>query len=316
MGVIVFLVLVPAAYLVADGNTRITLLKEKLPAFGTKGVAVTVNGERKLVLSSRTEAENLLSWLKSVYPAEPDAVVGFKETIELTDLIIGEQETVDLETAKKLILPIVTVVATARVSVNEEVPFLVEVRQDNKLLRNEQKIAQKGMPGKKIVTYQVTRENGLETDRAVLAEELVQGPVPQIVIKGTQVMLASRGGAARLRRPVTGNVISPYGLRDGRMHEGVDLAAETGSPVVAAAGGKVINAGWEGGYGKMVEISHGGGLVTRYAHLSSIAVNAGQGVSDGQLVGLAGSTGNATGPHLHFEVVVNGQQRNPLEYIF
>jgi murein DD-endopeptidase MepM/ murein hydrolase activator NlpD len=99
------------------------------------------------------------------------------------------------------------------------------------------------------------------------------------------------------------------------MHEGIDIGAGYGSSVVAAAGGTVIAAGWDGGYGKCVQISHGGGTVTRYAHLSSINVSAGQRVDRGQLIGLVGSTGNSTGPHLHFEVIIGGQPRNPVNYL-
>ncbi|RJQ27369.1 MAG: hypothetical protein C4589_08360 [Peptococcaceae bacterium] len=313
---IVFLVLAPAICLIADGNSRTVLLEERLSDSGIKGVAVIVDGEEKLVLKSRAEAENLITWLKTVYPAEPDAVVGFKETVELTEVIISGREAVDFDTAKSLIQPLVTVTFSFRVAVREEVPFLVEVRKDSQLPRGEQKVVRKGAPGEKIVTYQVTGENGLETGRVAVAEEMVQEVVPAVVTRGSQVMLASRGSVVRLYQPVPGGVISPYGWRDGRMHEGVDLAAGVGSPVVAAAGGTVTNTGWEDGYGKIVEISHGGGLVTRYAHLSSIKVSVGQAVSERELIGLAGATGNASGPHLHFEVIVNGRQRNPAGYIF
>jgi len=313
---IVFLVLAPAACLIADSNSQGALLEEGLPGLGIKGVAVVVNGEKKLVLKNRAEAENLLAWLKAVYPAEPDTEVGFKETIELTDLIIDGQEAVDFDTAKSLIQPLVTVIFSSRVAVREEVPFSVEVRQDSQLPRGGQKVVRRGAPGEKIVTYQVTGENGLETGRVAVAEEVLQEAVPAVVTRGSRVMLASRGSVVRLYQPVPGGVISPYGWRDGRMHEGVDLAAGAGSPVVAAAVGRVTSAGWEGGYGKMVEISHGGGLVTRYAHLSSIKVNVGQPVSERELIGLAGATGNASGPHLHFEVIVNGRHHNPAGYIF
>jgi murein DD-endopeptidase MepM/ murein hydrolase activator NlpD len=104
-------------------------------------------------------------------------------------------------------------------------------------------------------------------------------------------------------------------MRDGRMHQGVDLDCGYGGAITAAAGGRVIAAGWEGGYGKAVEVSHGNGLVTRYAHLSNIEVSPGQNVDRGQLVGLGGSTGNSTGPHLHFELIVGGEPRNPMNYL-
>ncbi|MHB8183731.1 MAG: M23 family metallopeptidase [Candidatus Desulforudaceae bacterium] len=77
----------------------------------------------------------------------------------------------------------------------------------------------------------------------------------------------------------------------------------------------MTTAGWGGGYGRMVDISHGGGVVTRYAHMSSIAVSSGQEVNRGELIGYVGSSGNSSGPHLHFEVIVNGTQLNPINYL-
>jgi murein DD-endopeptidase MepM/ murein hydrolase activator NlpD len=113
--------------------------------------------------------------------------------------------------------------------------------------------------------------------------------------------------------PVSGPVVSGFGMRWGRMHEGIDIAAGYGAPVVAAASGTVIHAGWMGGYGNLVVIDHGGGLSTAYAHLSSITT--GGAVAQGQVVGYIGCTGHCFGPHLHFEVRVNGGAVDPLGYL-
>jgi len=121
--------------------------------------------------------------------------------------------------------------------------------------------------------------------------------------------------AAGLIWPVQGVLTSPYGMRWGRMHEGIDIGASTGTPIYAAAGGTVIYAGWEGGYGNLTVIDHGNGLATAYGHQSQIAVSNGQTVSRGQTIGYVGSTGHSTGPHLHFEVRVNGAPVNPLSYL-
>ena len=115
--------------------------------------------------------------------------------------------------------------------------------------------------------------------------------------------------------PVSGPVTSGYGWRWGRMHEGIDIAVPTGTPVVAAASGRVIVAGWMGGYGNLVVVDHGGGLATAYGHNSSFAVGSGSTVSQGQTIAYAGSTGNSTGPHVHFEVRVNGSPVDPLGYL-
>ena len=115
--------------------------------------------------------------------------------------------------------------------------------------------------------------------------------------------------------PVNAPITSPFGWRWGRMHEGLDLGASYGSPIAAAAAGTVIWAGWEGGYGNLVVIDHGGGIATAYGHQSQIAVSVGQTVARGQVIGYVGSTGHSTGPHLHFEVRVNGQAVDPLGYL-
>jgi len=108
---------------------------------------------------------------------------------------------------------------------------------------------------------------------------------------------------------------NPFTGRGYEYHEGQDIDAAYGTPIVAAASGKVIVAGWQRGYGNVVYIDHGSGLSTRYGHLSQIAVNVGQGVERGQTIGLVGSTGRSTGPHLHYEVRINNQPVNPRQYL-
>ncbi len=108
---------------------------------------------------------------------------------------------------------------------------------------------------------------------------------------------------------------SGFGRRWGRMHEGVDFAGSMGSPIYVTADGVVTNAGWENGYGKMVEVRHEFGLVTRYGHLSGIDVKVGQRVSRGDKIGAMGNTGRSTGTHLHYEVRVGGSATNPMTFI-
>ena len=111
--------------------------------------------------------------------------------------------------------------------------------------------------------------------------------------------------------PARGRVTSEYGRRWGRMHQGIDIAAPTGTPIFAARAGEVIFAGRMSGYGNAVMIDHGGGFTTLYAHQSRIMVSKGQSLSRGSRVGSIGNTGNSTGPHLHFETRYGGAARNP-----
>ncbi|MBE3090117.1 MAG: peptidoglycan DD-metalloendopeptidase family protein [Actinobacteria bacterium] len=140
----------------------------------------------------------------------------------------------------------------------------------------------------------------------------------------TRILESYKYGSApsgKFAWPVTGRVQSGFGNRYhpifgyNRFHSGIDIVASYGTLVKAADGGQVVQAGYFGGYGYSVMLYHGGGFATLYAHLSSINVSMGQFVQRGQVVGLVGSTGWATGPHLHFEVRINGTPQNPLAYL-
>ncbi len=115
--------------------------------------------------------------------------------------------------------------------------------------------------------------------------------------------------------PVNGPVVSPFGMRWGRLHAGVDIAVPAGTPIRAAASGTVAMAGWMGGYGQYTCIQHGGGVATCYAHQSSIGVGAGASVKQGQVIGSVGCTGHCFGDHLHFEVRINGSPVDPMGYL-
>jgi murein DD-endopeptidase MepM/ murein hydrolase activator NlpD len=115
--------------------------------------------------------------------------------------------------------------------------------------------------------------------------------------------------------PVNGPVTSGFGMRWGRMHEGIDIGVGSGTPIHAAASGRVVYSGWMDGYGNLVAIDHGRGISTAYGHQSSIAVGNGQIVTQGQVIGYVGCTGHCFGPHLHFEVRINGSPVDPLGYL-
>ena len=115
--------------------------------------------------------------------------------------------------------------------------------------------------------------------------------------------------------PTSGRLTSTFGQRWGRFHAGIDLAGPVGTPIYAADGGTVVEAGWHGGYGYLVRINHGNGFETYYAHLSKVYVSVGQKVAKGEQIAAMGSTGNSTGSHLHFEIRLNGEAKNPYNYL-
>ncbi len=148
----------------------------------------------------------------------------------------------------------------------------------------------------------------LETESAALGARIQAAQIQS-------APTAPAPSAAGLAWPVSGPVTSGFGMRWGRMHTGIDIAVPSGTPVHAAAGGTVVYAGWMSGYGYLVAIDHGTGLATAYAHNSSLLVTVGARVGQGQVVSLSGSTGHSTGPHVHFEVRVNGVPVDPLQYL-
>lgn len=220
--------------------------------------------------------------------------------------------------------PLLNVVVTKEVTTEETIAHETEYKDNSSLLRGESKVITAGKDGSKVVTYEIKESNGIALEKEVLNEVVLSEPVTAVVSKGTgaitisssrSVSASSGSGSGSLSWPKSGKINSPYGSRSRGFHTGIDISAKTGDPVYAAAGGTVVSAGWAGGYGYCVVLDHGNGLKTRYAHLSSLSVSSGQTVSRGGQVGKAGSTGNSTGPHLHFEVIVNGSTVNPMNYL-
>jgi murein DD-endopeptidase MepM/ murein hydrolase activator NlpD len=175
----------------------------------------------------------------------------------------------------------------------------------------------------------IQEANGIANPRSLREGQtlFLPGAEPQAVSREARrergdFKQASRGLIGDLGRavgkkfiwPTAGKVSSYFGERDGRQHHGVDIPRPKGSPIHAAKAGTVIAAGWNGDYGKCVDISHGNGVVTRYAHCSKITVKTGDTVSKGELIGLVGETGRASGPHLHYEVRIGGRPVNPTKF--
>jgi murein DD-endopeptidase MepM/ murein hydrolase activator NlpD len=149
----------------------------------------------------------------------------------------------------------------------------------------------------------------IQAELAVLLGESASAPLPAGPI---------RYGSGQLIWPVNGPVVSGFGMRWGRMHEGIDIAVPAGTPIRAAASGSVVllqSDAESGGYGNFTCLDHGGGLQTCYAHQSSFAAAAGQSVSQGDVIGYVGCTGHCFGDHLHFEVRVGGAPTDPLGYL-
>jgi len=219
------------------------------------------------------------------------------------------------------VIPYLTVMSKGTLTSTETIPYEVVKTTDTTLDRGNSVIKEQGSEGSKVVTYAYSQKNGETISQDVLEEKVSKQPVTQVVSEGpglTAVTMAvSRGSnnSAKIAWPIRGPINSPYGSRWGKLHNGLDIGAGTGRAYCAAASGTVVTAGWGGGYGNMILIDHGNGVTTRYGHSSKLLVSAGDHVEQGETIGLVGSTGHSTGPHLHFEVMLHGSTVNPANYL-
>lgn len=210
---------------------------------------------------------------------------------------------------------------TVTESGEEVTPYKTVTVKDDSLYTSQTKVSQAGVDGLSFVVRRVFFINGLESGREVVLESVVRESVNKIVRQGTlplpSILKQALNGLLPLPLKQGTYVISSYfGMRtlngETRMHNGVDLAADPGTPIYASAAGTVTYAGWASGYGLVVYIDHGSGVQTRYGHCSKLLVKAGDKVKKGDKIALVGNTGDSTGPHCHFEVRVDGEAVNPL----
>ncbi|KAB1438597.1 M23 family metallopeptidase [Candidatus Galacturonibacter soehngenii] len=205
--------------------------------------------------------------------------------------------------------PELSVIVTEQTTYEEEYTLPVEYIENDNWFTTKQEVMQEGSSGFREVTAKLTQRNGKETNREIIEENIITEAIPKIIQIGTQE-------PPTFIKPITGGrFTSGFGKRWGRMHKGVDWACPVGTAVKASCNGTVVSAGWSNGYGYCITIKHSNGMQTRYGHLSKILVSSGDKVSQGDKIALSGNTGRSTGPHVHFEIIVNGDQSNPLNYL-
>lgn len=203
----------------------------------------------------------------------------------------------------------VQILVEKQVTYKEDYYEDVVYEDDSSMYIGETEVVQEGTPGKHIVTDMITYTDDIESKREQLEETVEVAAVAQIIKRGTK-------SKPTYMYPVTNwYVTSSFGTRWGRLHAGIDVGIPTGTTVRASRGGRIINAGWLGGYGNCVMIDHGDGVVTVYGHLSEFSCTVGDYVDQGQQIALSGNTGRSTGPHLHFEMRVNGSSVDPAPYL-
>ena len=217
-------------------------------------------------------------------------------------------------------VPYLTMTVVKQERYLDDVAYNIEYTDSAYLYQGDYKVTSKGEYGKADVMAKATYVNGEETERTILSSVTLKEPVTEYRLRGTKVR-PTWMPTGSFRWPTSGRISSYFGGRKSpggigsTNHKGIDIAVPRGTPIYAADGGTVTYAGWMSGYGYLVQIDHGNGYVTRYGHNSSLTVSVGQHVYKGQQVARAGSTGNSTGNHCHFEVRYNGVAKNPLNYL-
>lgn len=217
-------------------------------------------------------------------------------------------------------VPYLTMTVVKQERYLDDVSYNIEYTDSADLYQGDYKVTSKGEYGKADVMAKATYVNGEETERTILSSVTLKEPVTEHRIRGTKAR-PTWMPTGSFRWPTSGRISSYFGGRKSpggigsTNHKGIDIAVPRGTPIYAADGGTVTYSGWMSGYGYLVQIDHGNGYVTRYGHNSSLTVSVGQHVYKGQQVARAGSTGNSTGNHCHFEVRYNGVAKNPLNYL-
>ncbi len=200
-------------------------------------------------------------------------------------------------------------VITEQVSTYEEDYTKTQYIDNDEWYTTKEEVISLGTVGHHQVTDIVTCKNGVETGRKMIHEVIMTEATPTVIERGTIT-------PPTFIKPLSnGRFTSGFKYRWGRWHKGVDWACPTGTAIKASSSGVVVQAGWSSGYGYCITLSHPDGKKTRYAHLKKILVSNGESVKQGEKIALSGNTGRSTGPHLHFEIIVNGKQVDPFKYL-
>lgn len=282
------------------------------------------------LISSLDEAIEMVTKNKeksAIYEVESGdslSVIASKNNTTIENIIAMNKETIQDENSMIRVgdelkvtvpQPELSVVRTEEVYYEENYDEEVQYVDNDEWYTNQTQILQQPVAGFRKVVADVTYRNNEESGRTIVYEDVVAKAVPKIVERGTKT-------PPTFLKPISGGRMSSgFGRRKApkkgasTYHKGIDWAVPVGTAVCASSGGTVTKAGWGSGYGYVIYIQHPDGKSTRYGHLSKILVKAGQSVKQGEKIALSGNTGVSTGPHIHFEILVNGTQVNPLSYM-
>ncbi|ATD56109.1 peptidoglycan DD-metalloendopeptidase family protein [Clostridium chauvoei] len=268
-----------------------------------------------LKLAADKQIDNLNIDKGDIVSADISCNINLQEEVtDLSSLDTEEELAEEIYNISKEGENLVAINIKTKETVQESIKPQTITASDENLYIGESRI-EEGQDGIKNVLKEITYKNVGEEESKVLKEDIVKEPINTIIYKGSKNPYYE--GVAFLNKPTGSDVItSGYGERWNSFHKGIDIAGNMGDEVKASIEGTIIYAEYNnGGYGNLIKVEHEGGMTTYYAHLSKIYVKPGDKVKAGDLIGAIGSTGFSTGPHLHFELRVNGEPVNPYGYI-
>ncbi|MCL1976023.1 MAG: peptidoglycan DD-metalloendopeptidase family protein [Firmicutes bacterium] len=260
-----------------------------------------------------TEGETF-EYIANRYDCMVDDIKKSNPMIDSTNMAVGEPILLSE------VEPLISVQVKRVIVSHEETPFETEQRDNYEIARGDKLVVTEGMPGEDEITTEIVERNGVAlTQNRVSTLTLVE-PVTRVVERGAKWVIASRAsgvnsGDGDLGWPVNGKISSRYGYRSLGFHSGLDLESPIGTPIAAAKDGVVVYAEFMGNYGNLIKIDHGESMTTWYAHLQAFSVDVGDKVTRGQMIGTVGRTGRTTGAHVHFEVRIDNQHCNPLQFL-
>jgi septal ring factor EnvC (AmiA/AmiB activator) len=291
--------------------------------------------KREYTLSVRRLNARLVEIYKEDDPTAIDVLLtakSFQDVLDQLDYLgaIGNQDkkvATAVATAKREVRVARAKTRTVRAGVADEARAINARVQQAAILRNELLASRSSLAGARS-----TKSHALVATKAQIASEVAESKAladasAQLAARIQQAQASNGDGSTDTSPspttspssgfiwPISGPITSPFGMRWGTLHPGIDIGASTGTSIHAAASGTVIWCGWMSGYGNLVMIDDGGGLASLYGHQSRIAVSCGESIAQGQLIGYVGCTGFCTGPHLHFEIRLNGSPVDPLGYL-